>query len=485
MITISFENREKKSLWEWIYLSVKEQIENQMMSPNEKLPSKRTLASHLGVSIITVQNAYERLIDEGWIYSIEKKGFFVSDYRSNKIIDGAIKSEIFKIKKYERLLDQAEEEKKSLQSENQIIDLTSNSVNEKNFPFSLWSKICRKILSQQSSALLERTSVFGTVELRKSLAQYLSDFRGLVVDWKQIVIGAGTESLYTMLSQLLGQEKILAVENPGYIKVSKIFELNGIKTVAVNTDSEGMSFDELSKTNASVIHISPNHHFPTGTVTSIKRRLELLDWCEKKSDRFIIEDDYDSEFRFNGKPLPLLQSSDNSGRVIYVNTFSKILSPSFRISYMVLPKNLLDEFSEKLGIYSCPVPALDQLILSDFISQGHLEKHISRTKNFYRNLRNSLIMALEKSELSKNSKILEENAGLHFLLKVQTKKSSAEIKNQLMEQKIKISVLDDFYLNKSSQQKNQDEIILIVNYSALKKDDIPHLVQSFEKTFLI
>ncbi len=485
MITISFENREKKSLWEWIYLSIKEQIENQMMSPNEKLPSKRTLASHLGVSIITVQNAYERLIDEGWIYSIEKKGFFVSDYRSNKIIDGAIKSEIFKIKKYERLLDQAQEEKKSLQSENQIIDLTSNSVNEKNFPFSLWSKICRKILSQQSSALLERTSVFGTVELRKSLAQYLSDFRGLVVDWRQIVVGAGTESLYTMLSQFLGREKILAVENPGYIKVSKIFELNGIKTVAVKTDKEGMSLDELLKTKSSVIHISPNHHFPTGTVMSIKRRLELLDWCEKKSDRFIIEDDYDSEFRFNGKPLPLLQSSDNFGRVIYVNTFSKVLSPSFRISYMVLPKQLLQEFTDKLGIYSCPVPALDQLILSEFIKGGHLEKHISRTKNFYRNIRNTLIQGLEKSELSKKSKILEENSGLHFLFKIKSEKSPDEIKKELLSYNIKIAFLDDFYLDKDEISNQSGETTFIINYSALKKEDIPNLLLAFEKTFPI
>ncbi len=480
MITINFENREKLPLWEWIYLSIKQQIENEILAPEEKLPSKRNLASHLGVSVITIQTAYQLLIDEGWIYSIEKKGFFVTNIKTNKIATGAIKADA------KRITKKAVTENSPVQSTvmDNLIDLTSISVSEKNFPFSLWSHIGRKVLTSQNHTLLERVPVFGTTQLRKSLAKYLSGFRGLSVDENQIVIGAGTESLYSMVAQLFGREKIFAVENPGYKKIAKILELNGIKTVAVKTDSDGMSLSELLKTDASVIHISPNHHFPTGTVMGIKRRLELLDWCAEKKGRYIIEDDYDSEFRFNGRPLPPLQGSDSEGHVIYISTFSKLISPSFRISYMVLPKNLINDFTKKLGVYSCPIPALDQLILSDFIDEGHLEKHISRMRNTYRNIRNSLIQSLERSPLFQKSKILEENAGLHFLLKIQTNKTSETAKKLLLQEKIKIADLEDFYFNKKKSNREPQNITLVVNYSALKKEEIPALITGLEKVFL-
>ena len=478
MITINFEGREKIPLWEWIYLSIKHQIENEILVSGEKLPSKRNLASHLGVSIITVQTAYQQLIDEGWIYSIEKKGFFVTDIKNNKIISSAIKADADRITKK---TSSSKTEQESKGDEKILSDLTSNSVTEEKFPFSLWARIARKILNGQSHTLLERTSVFGTEQLRSSLAKYLSDFRGMSVDENQIVIGAGTESLYSMLAQFLGRNKIFAVENPGYPKVKKIFELNGVKTITVQTDGNGMCVEKLLKTKADVIHISPNHHFPTGSVMGIKRRLELLDWCEKKNGRFIIEDDYDSEFRFNGKPLPPLQYSDSTGSVIYVNTFSKILSPSFRISYMVLPKKIVDGFAKKIGIYSCPVPALDQLILADFIDGGHLEKHISRMRNIYRNLRNTLIQSIEKSSLSKNAEIFEENSGLHFLLEIKTEKTKSEIRKELLERKIKIAQLDDFYLDAKNMEEKNGRTVLVVNYSALKKDEIPTLVSALEK----
>ena len=175
-----------------------------------------------------------------------------------------------------------------------------------------------------------------------------------------------------------------------------------------------------------------------------------------------------------------LQYSDSTGSVIYVNTFSKILSPSFRISYMVLPKKIIESFTKKIGIYSCPVPALDQLILADFIDGGHLEKHISRMRNIYRNLRNALIQAIEKSSLSKNSKILEENSGLHFLLEIETEKTKSEIREELFERKIKIAQLDDFYLDGKNVQEKNGRTVLVVNYSALKKDEIPYLVSALE-----
>lgn len=469
MITIDFNKRGNTGLGEYIYECIKKNIKKGVLCHEEKLPSKRALAEHLGVSVITVQNAYGLLIDEGWIYSVEKKGFFVSD---SSVIPVAEKNPAKKmyVEKYK-----APKKEKEL-----IADFTSSSCGVNKFPFALWARLTREILNTQNERLLARCNAFGLPELRKAIARYLLEFRGMIIDENQIVIGAGTESLYAMIVQLLGKNSIYAVENPGYHKVGKIIELNGAECVHINIDLEGLNPELLEKQNADVVHVSPLHHFPTGIVMPVWRRNELLKWASEKKDRYIIEDDYDSEFRFTRKPLPTLQSSDFNGKVIYINTFSKTLAPSFRMSYMVLPQELVQLYQSRLGIYSCAVSTLEQFTLAEFISKGHYGKHITRMKNYYRTLRNDLIRELNRSRLSSIAEIHEAEAGLHFLLEVPARLDDEKIRQLLLKKGIRISMLKDFYYDgKSIPYENR--CIFVMNYSALKKEQIPLTVKIMEK----
>ena len=476
MITIDFSKRGSEGLCDFLSSSLRAQISGGILRADEKLPSKRALASHLGVSVITVQNAYEQLIDEGYIYSIEKKGFFVTDIAFNKHDDFAP--------------DGAPEDYAPPASQNALknlksalaraktdyfVDFRNNATNVERFPFSQWAHVMRSVLKSGDEKLLQRQGVNGVFELRQAISRHLVEFRNLNVLPEQILIGAGTESLYSMLVQFFGRDKTYAVENPGYHKVAKIFELNGASVIPVKIDEQGITPKNLIQNKIDVVHLSPSHHFPTGKVMPIRRRLELLQWANDASDRFIIEDDYDSEFRFNGKPLPTLFSSDHNGRVVYVNTFSKTISPSFRISYMVLPAAIALDFQKKLGLYSCSVSAFEQYTLAQFINDGFYANHLIRMKNYYRNLRNSLIYALENSSFKGLIQISEEEAGLHFLLSFNTAKTQ-ELKAAFSDQSLNLPLLSEFYYDAETETST-----FVINYSALQKEKIPELVKRMEK----
>ena len=492
MITVNFDERGDRGLCEYLYSSIKNQILEGILRADEKLPSKRSLASHLGISVITVQNAYGQLISEGYIYSIEKKGFFVTDIllgKSDSVFGGTGNGNLWRQGMSVNSVSAADlvDDSKTLAPVNSICesdfftDFRSNSTSYEKFPFSLWAHTMRKVLNSGDEKLLQRVGVKGIYELRRSIADYLREFRNMNVKPEQLVIGAGTESLYSMVVQLLGQGKVYAVENPGYHKVAGVFKMNGAGTKPVMIDSQGINPAGLEKIKADVVHVSPAHHFPTGIVMPVRRRQELLAWADGAPDRFIIEDDYDSEFRFNGKPLPTLQSADMGGRVIYINSFSKTLAPSFRMSYMVLPENLLPDFDEKFGFYSCPVSAFEQYTLSEFIRDGFYGKHIIRMKNFYRNLRNELIRAMENSRISGKMIIKEEEAGLHFLLSVKSDESSDVIKNKLQKKNINLPLLRDFYYG---TPPDDIENIFVINYSGIRKERIAETVKRIEEVLL-
>lgn len=464
MITVSFENRGKCGLCECIYNSIKSQITLGILKANEKLPSKRLLAQNLGVSVITVQNAYFQLISEGYIYSIERSGFFVTELPQIK-------------KNPEKKLPEIKQ-KEVLPY---FADFRNNSISFEKFPFNVWSHTMRQVLNSGDEKLLSRIEIKGELELRKSISAHLREFRNMNVSSEQIVIGSGSENLYTMVVQLLGNNNIFAVENPGYHKVFSVCSLNGAKVFPVKIDSSGIDINELEKSLVNVVHVSPNHHFPTGIVMPIRRRQELLSWAEKSKSRFIIEDDYDSEFRFNGKPLPTLQSADQNDCVIYINTFSKTLAPSFRISFMVLPQRLLNLFEQKFNIYSCSVSSFEQYTLAKFIQDGNYGKHIIRMKNYYRNLRNTLISNIEASRLKDFCKIQEQEAGLHFLLSVKSSLGQEELVNRLQMQGINLSPIEEFYYeNPPKEIKNT----FVVNYSGIKKEKIPEIVKRMERALL-
>lgn len=458
MLSYSFENSDKTTLYEHLYNCIKKDIHDQVLQPGVKLPSKRTIATNLGVSVITVENAYEQLMAEGYIYSIPRKGFYVSDIQP-----------IYHNEPNGNTLNIDSEE---ITEKKYFADFTSNQTDSDYFPFSTWAKLQRKTMNEHQDELMNNSSVWGSFRLRNAIANHLRQFKNMNVHPDRIVIGAGTEYLYGLLIQLFGHDKIYAVENPGYRKISKIYKSNQVECKFINIDNSGMKTDELIASGADIIHISPSHHFPTGIVMPIQRRQELLNWALADDNRYIIEDEYDSEFRFTGQMIPTLQSIDKHERVIYINTFTKTLSSTVRMSYMVLPSHLALEFKNKLSFYSSPVSNFEQFTLASFISEGYFEKHINRMRNYYHNQRDLLLKTIKTSPLADKIKISEENSGLHFLMKIDTDISDTKLIERADNCGIKLSSLSQYYLENDTNISHT----FIINYSSVKKENMKEAI---------
>ncbi len=442
MLTYELKKSPGVPLYEALYRCIRQDILDGTLRPGQKLPSKRTLAQNLEVSKITVEGAYQQLLAEGYISSREKIGYFVE--------------------KVERLPppETARIAWQPYREEAPLLDLTGGGT--EGFPFSVWSRLQREVMLDYGEKLLLPLPNRGIPELRAAISEHLAAFRGMRVDPENILIGAGTDFLYNLLIQLLGRELVYAVEDPGYGKIRRIYAAGGVRCVSAPMDDRGVSPQALEQ--AQVLHISPSHHFPTGLVTPVSRRLELLNWA-KDGEKWIIEDDYDSEFRFDAHPMPAMQSLDASGRVIYMNTFSRSLAPSIRISYMVLPEGLMAEFQRRLGFYSCTVPSFEQHTLARFLTRGHFEKHINRMRKYYKNRRNQVISVLKSCRFSDNLTILEQDAGLHFLLKVTTSLSDRELTGRLAAAGIRIRALGEYY-----HESVGDLHCLVVNYAGIRED---------------
>ena len=360
MVTYELKKAPGVPLYEALYRCLREDILTGKLAPGEKLPSKRALAQNLEVSKITVETAYNQLLSEGYLYAREKVGYFVEQ-----------------VERRPREVS-SEPAAPAQSSPNWLLDLTENGT--EGFPFSVWMKLQREVMLDYGQTLLRPLPNRGIPELRRAIARHLGQFRGMRVDPENIILGAGTDFLYNLLIQLLGREKIYAVEEPGYGKIRKIYAAGGVRCVSAYLDSLGVIPESLEQ--AQVLHCSPSHHYPTGLVTPVNRRLELLDWAG--TDKWIIEDDYDSEFRFDAHPVPAMQALDGRGRVIYMNTFTKTIAPAMRMGYMVLPEGLLARFEEQLGFYSCTVPVFEQYVLAEFIRSGELERYINRRRRALR-----------------------------------------------------------------------------------------------------
>ncbi|MBQ8748334.1 MAG: PLP-dependent aminotransferase family protein [Oscillospiraceae bacterium] len=453
MLTYQLKKAPGVPLYEALYRCIRSDILSGKLKANQKLPSKRALCANLKVSKITVEAAYNQLLSEGYIRSVEKVGYFVET-----------------VTEFAPQLPQKTTLSPATGSDR--IDLTANG--SIHFPFSVWSKLQREVVLDLGKKLLLPLPNQGLLELRQAISLHLSQFRGMQADPENILIGAGTDFLYNLLVQLLGRDKTYAVEEPGYGKIRKIYGAAGAKCISAPMDSMGV----LPDLDAQVLHISPSHHFPTGLITPFFRRQALLSWAKQADNRYIIEDDYDSEFRFFAHPLPSMQSMDGGERVIYMNTFSKTLSPSIRISYMVLPRDLMAEFQQKLGFYSCTVPSFEQYSLAKFIEQGYFEKHLNRMRKFYKLRRNRVLSALENCPISKDLTVLEADAGLHFLVKVNTDMSDADLIQQWNNAGFKVQTLGQFYHGPvPASAKHQ----LVINYSALTDEALTQLEEKLSQ----
>lgn len=350
---------------EFAYMQLYEQIKRDIMKGilayGNKLPSKRLLAEETGVSVITVEHTYSILCEEGYIESRQRSGYFVV-YRESDFISVA-------------------ENASGVESA-----LSHGASHVKNhthvkceFPFSVLSKTMRRILADYNEEILVKSPNHGCGELREAISSYLKRSNGITVRPEQIIIGSGAEYLYSLIVQLLGKERVFALENPSYNKIRKVYEANGVVCDMLELGHNGIKTSELEKTAATVLHITPFNSFPSGITASVSKRQEYLRWAEKRNG-YIIEDNYDSELTVSKKNEDTVFSLSKNGAVIYLNTFSQTIAPSMRIGYMVLPENLINEFESKLGFYSCTVPVFEQYVLAELINNGDFERHINRVR---------------------------------------------------------------------------------------------------------
>lgn len=456
MLTYALHPDSKTPLYEQLYEHVKADLLQGVLKSGERLPSKRKLAEHLGVSVVTVETAYGQLAAEGYVRSVEKRGYFAAQ------ID-----EVLPRPAPAAFVPDDEPEPEC------FMDLKSNHIDAGQFPFSVWAKMMRDALLEQDKRLLLPLKYNGVPELRGAIADYLYQARGMQVHPEQILVGAGTEYLYNLLIQLLGRERLYAVEDPGYRTVARIYQVNGASYVPIPIDRQGLSVRALENTNVDVVHISPSHHYPTGIVMPVARRQELLRWAAAEPDRYIIEDDYDSEFRFVGRPIPTLFSADEGERVIYINTFSKTIAPSIRISYLILPPHLLARYREQLGFYACTVPSFEQYTLARFIESGSFERHIARMKKRYRLRRDEVIAAIRNSPLAGRCTVYEEDAGLHFLVRADTSLSDETLKARSLERGIRISCLSDYVYRENPAYDH----IFVMNYTGIDPQKLPEAME--------
>jgi GntR family transcriptional regulator/MocR family aminotransferase len=453
MLTYNMDNRQELPLYDYLYRCIKNDILSGRIGVGEKLPSKRSLAKHLNISVITVENAYAQLLLEGYITSCEKKGYFVND-------TGCVPQASCLIR------PKAEEEFEYAY----FADLKSNRIRRNRFPFSTWAKLLRDTLSERPEQLLKTVPYNGVYELRLALAEFLHEFRGMQVLPSQIVICSGTDSMYGRLFCLL-DDATWAVENIGSQKITGLYDMYHAKWKSVPRDEYGVDMNSLYESGCNVVHVSPAQHFPIGTVMPVKRRTELLEWADRKG-YYIIEDDYDSEFWYQGKPAPTLYSLDGNGRVIYFNTFSKTLIPSLRISYMVLPYELAQHYEEGLSFYSGTVPSMEQYALARFISEGYFERHINHMRNYFKSQRGSLFEAVKESPLGGISHIYENSSGTYFLLELDTKLADKELVTRIREKDINVACTSEYMA-----QPHGDTHTLVINYCGVYAERIKETVQ--------
>lgn len=459
MLTYTLDNN-RETLTSQLYNHIRTDILNHTLQAHDKLPSKRAFAKHLNISTITVENTYLQLLSEGLIYAKPRIGYFISELpltpapvtpHNHFTLEGIEKPAYF-------------------------CDFSSNHTRPEDFPFSIWAKLSRETLSLYQDELMMPSPSGGTARLRQAIARHLRSFRNIDVTPDQIIIGAGTEYLYGLLIQLIGFEMTYGVETPGYQKISAIYDAYHVKKINLPIDDQGLKVDGKRLAEVDILHITPSHHFPTGITMPVSRRYALLNWAQESPNRYIIEDDYDSEFRLMGKPIPSMQSIDHHEKVIYINTFTKSLSSTIRVSYMVLPPHLAKRFYEQLSFSTCTVSTFEQYTLALFIERGYFEKHINRMRNTFRHKRNHVLEAIRQSPLSDIASIREDNAGLHFLIHLDLHCSDEELISRALDRGIHLTSLRTYGLDEPHT--------FLINYSSLPEDRLEEAVNRLYQSTL-
>ncbi|WP_323703284.1 PLP-dependent aminotransferase family protein [Mammaliicoccus sp. Dog046] len=447
-----------------IYLKLKQDILSQQYSSHQKLPSKRQLANDQNVSINTVKNAYEQLFAEGYIYTKERQGYFVEALNQLIIQDEQIT---------QPLNTQSIELNSTFQYSfsHMTTDITE-------FPIDVWSKHVKEAYYQFKNEMSEIPPFKGPFELRQSIAQLISYKRGVVCRPEQIIIGSGTGNLLSTLFQTFASHQKIAIENPGYSRMRQLFISMGQEIINVPLDKKGLSVNHIKSNQPDFIVTTPSHQFPTGTIMPISRRIELLNWVTEHN-KFIIEDDYDSEYKYGTDNIPSLYSLDKNDRVIYLGTFSKTLMPSLRISYMILPQQLLYPFDLATHTSITDLSSINAYALHLFIKSGNYEKYIRKMHHIYSEKRECLLKTLKKS-FKEDISIYDMKAGLHFLLNIKTNHSYGTIEQKASEKNIELYTLRRFMVDEPPESNQKT---LIIGFAKIKLEDIEPAVLKLKEIF--
>ena len=468
-LTIQLQADSKKCLYEQIYEYIQCEIKEGKLLQGERLPSTRSLAEDLQISRSTVEMAYEQLQSEGYIESRPYRGYFVSKV-----------DELFRFQKQTINLSERKSTTKVITQERAYqYDFSPIQIDMSGFPFSVWRKLHKNVLSDGNEKLYAQGNAQGDYGLRETIAHYLHASRGVNCVPEQIIVGAGNDYLLMLLEKILGPGIPMAMENPTYKRAYQIFRSFSYPITTVDMDESGMKVEELRGTLAKLAYVMPSHQYPTGVVMPIGRRSELLKWANEQEGRYLIEDDYDSEFRYKGKPIPSLQASDKNGKVIYIGTFSKSIAPAIRVSYMVLPMTLVEEYHKKCAFFSTTVSRIEQKILDEFIRDGYFERHLNKMRKYYRDKHDYLLELLRPFE--ERFGITGEHAGLHLLLTDKKGRTERELMQNALQQGVKVYGLSESYVDGSDKVPNGT---ILLGYGGLSKEEIQEGMEALKRAWL-
>lgn len=476
-MTISLQADSKKCLYEQIYEYVRDEIRGGKLLAGERLPSTRSLAEKLQVARSTVDYAYEQLLSEGYIEAKPYKGYFVC--RVEELLG---LQEVLTENGADGNPGGKAGETKAQEEGAYKYDFHPNGIDMSGFPFGVWQRITRNVLSYDNNRLFALGKPQGDENLRLTISRYLHASRGVNCSPEQIIVGAGNDYLLMLLEKILGRGVRVAMENPSYKRAYRIFRSFAYSIEQIEMDEHGMSVEKLEKSSATVAYVMPSHQYPTGTVMSIGRRMELLNWAAEKEERYLIEDDYDSEFRYRGKPIPSLQASDSMGKVIYIGTFSKSIAPAIRVSYMVLPPKMLELYQKNCFFYSSTVSRIDQRILNEFISEGYFERYLNKVRKIYKEKHDLLLEELKP--FFREFYLSGENAGLHVLLTSRKGVPERLLVEKAALQGVKVYPLSDAFLDTEEERGRQETNTVILGYGGMSLEEIAAGIEKLKRAWL-
>jgi GntR family transcriptional regulator/MocR family aminotransferase len=487
---VTLDSQSAVPLHRQLYDEIRRSILSGRLARGQRVPSTRSLSDSLGISRATVTFSYETLLSEGYLEALTGSGTYVCRRLPEELLraknptgkEKPAAKTATKATNYKKLakygahlrdkpwLDYGEEEPE--------IQFSFGRPAFDQFPVREWQQLYNQHLKKFQCTELDCPSkAAGYQPLREAIASYLSRARAVTCKPEQIIIVNGSQQAIDLVTRvIIDRGDAVGIEDPGYVGARMAFEVQGAQLIPLRVDKEGLVVSKLhSMPNLKLVYVTPSHQFPTGVVLSLARRLELLNWAEK-TGTFIIEDDYDSEYRYKGRPIPALAGLEHHETVLYIGTFSKVLFPSLRLGYLVVPTPLIDVFTRAKWLADRHSPLLEQQVLTDFINQGHLDRHIRRMRNYYEEKRKNFVQALQAA-FGQKITILGDNAGINVLIRIQTDIPNAEVVARA--KALGVGIVSTVYLNEGTPGE------FLLNYGSLSEESLRLGIDRLKQTLAI